>query len=111
MTRPRPALTPPLILRASSSHLYAGARLRLADSATADQLLHRREAGTAVILLFADGAEATAHLDRAPDGRLTLHVAAYTTARGTFISPRTWSIASVEQGSLRLTGFAAGPSS
>lgn len=87
---------PPLILRAPSSHLYPGARLRPTDVATANEVERRAEVGGDAILLFADGVEAMAHLRRDRDGTLALHIAAYITARGTFISARNWRIRSVE---------------
>lgn len=96
--KPRSVDAPPLILRAPSSHLYPGARLRLTDVATADAVEQRAEVGSDAVLLFADGVEAMAQLRRDCDGDLVLRVAAYVTARGTFISARNWRIRSVEQG-------------
>jgi hypothetical protein len=49
------------------------------------------------LLLFEDGSYAPASLLLDKDGRVTLHVAAYTTARGSPLPARMWTLKAIEE--------------
>ncbi|MEV0248863.1 hypothetical protein AB0H76_19830 [Nocardia sp. NPDC050712] len=68
------------------SHLFPGIIV------TADSLADAYE------LEFSDGSMADAAILRDPDGRGVLEVDAYTTAAGTSVSERVWTISSIVEG-------------
>lgn len=86
---------PLLVLRAPSSHLYPGSRLRLTLGGDTGALTRCAERGADALLLFADGTQAAAQLRQDPAGELALQVDAYTTARGTPIVARAWRVSSM----------------
>jgi hypothetical protein len=84
-------MTAPLVIEVPYSHLFPGLHL-LAPSEVP------QKENAEIILLFADGATTAADLIHGADGRITLHVAAYTTARETPISARVWRVVSITEG-------------
>jgi hypothetical protein len=94
-----------LTLRFGHSHVYPGALARL-DAALPD------EDEMPCLVEFADGMQVPARLAGGRDVR-RLSVAEYTTARGTFIPAKRWSLSPFPNGNggttLRVTSRAADP--
>jgi hypothetical protein len=61
-------------------------------------MLLKNHQGVELLLLFGDGTYAPAGLWPDQDGQIALHVAAYTTARGTAIPARMWTLKAIEKG-------------
>lgn len=76
-------------LVAANTHLYPGARLRLAANANAAAQPAWR-AGEALLLEFSDGVVVPAALRRALADEIDIGVQAYRTASGTRIPPKNW---------------------
>ena len=72
---------------ASNTHLYPGARLRIVGATGA-----RPARGDAVTIEFADLGIATGNVAAVADARIVLALAAHTTARGTRIGAKKWTI-------------------
>ena len=73
-----------LVLRATGSHLYPGARGSVSGAAPAGRV--------SCLVEFADGSAAIATLAPEGDG-LVLETEPYTTARGTCIQAKRWRVA------------------
>jgi hypothetical protein len=82
-------LTAVLLLRATHTHLYPGARLRG---------LTALRTGQRLTIEFSDLGSAAARVEAAAGREATLAVAAYATARGTSIAAKRWLIEQREQG-------------
>jgi hypothetical protein len=85
----------PIVIHIPSSHLYRGMHLHAVcePGARRKALEERQEAE--VLLLLEDGSYAPADLVPDSDGQATLHVAAYTTARGSSIPVRAWTVKAI----------------
>lgn len=86
-----------MVIQVSSSHLYRGMHLRATCEVDTRCLLLERRQNIAVLLLFEDGSYAPADLVHGKGGRVVLHVPAYTTARGTSMAARTWTVKAIEE--------------
>jgi hypothetical protein len=80
-----------LLLRATSTHLYRGSRLRPAEPVTG-----LGDAPRGIRIVFSDGVEVDAELLRSDRGELALDVPSYTTAAGTGLDQKTWRATAVE---------------
>jgi hypothetical protein len=85
----------PIVVHVPASHLYRGILLHAACEPGAWQIVHEGRQEAEVLLLFEEGSYAPADLLVDKGGQLTLHVAAYTTARGTSIPARIWRVKAV----------------
>ncbi|MGC0416301.1 hypothetical protein [Embleya sp. AB8] len=83
-------------LRAAGSHLHPGALVRLHGLGAVDPHHVPTEPGD---LRFADGSRTAAQVLIDADERVTLWVAEYTTAAGTTIAERVWSVHPAPDGS------------
>lgn len=82
----------PLVLHVPGSHLYRGMHLRAVCGKSARRLVLEEQQDAEVLMLFEDGSYAPADLVHGEGGQVALHVAAYTTARGTSIRARVWKV-------------------
>jgi len=80
------------VIHVPASHVYRGMHLRAACEAGTRQTVLQGQQDMDVLLLFEDGSYAPADLVHEKDGRVVLQVAAYTTARGTAMDTRTWTV-------------------
>jgi hypothetical protein len=87
----------PIVIHVPSSHLYRGMHLRGACEAGARYLVLKEQQDAEVLLLFEDGAYAPADLVHGESGQIALHVAAYTTTRGTSMDARMWMVQTIEE--------------
>lgn len=87
----------PIVIHVPSSHLYRGMHLRVVCEPYARCRLLKEQQDADVLLLFEDGSYTPADLVYEKDGRVVLHVAAYTTARGTPIGARMWTVNAIEE--------------
>jgi hypothetical protein len=86
----------PVVIHVPGSHLYRGMKLRAGCGNSARCLVLKEQQDAEVLLLFEDGSYAPADLVHGQGSRVALHVAAYTTARGTSIRARTWTLTAIE---------------
>lgn len=84
---------PRLTLRASNTHLYAGARLRASG---AGWIVAAK--GDAVVIEFADLGVARARVEAVSEGRIHLGVEAHRTRRGAEIAAKRWILEDVAPG-------------
>jgi hypothetical protein len=82
----------PVVIHVPGSHLYRGMKLRAECGNSARCLVLKEQQDAEVLMLFEDGSYAPADLAHGQGGQVALHVAAYTTARGTSIRARTWAL-------------------
>jgi hypothetical protein len=87
----------PIVIRVPSSHLYRGMHLRAVCEAGARPVVPEGRQAVEVLLLFEDGSYAPADLLLDRNGRVALHVAAYTTASGTSIRAKAWTLNAIEE--------------
>jgi hypothetical protein len=87
----------PVVIHIPGSHLYRGMKLHAVCQTSARCLVLREQQDCEMLLLFEDGSYAPADLVPGEGGQVSLHVAAYTTARGTSIRARIWRVASLEE--------------
>lgn len=80
------SISPPVVIKVASSHLYPGLRV-VAENVSVAQDLASKEA----VVLFSDGATSEARFDK-HDGELSLYVSGYTTFQGTPIVAKRWPV-------------------
>ena len=85
----------PIVVHVPSSHLYRGVHLHAACEPEAWRIVAEDRQEAEVLLLFEDGSYAPADLVSGNQGQVALHVAAYTTTRGSSIPARIWTVKAV----------------